>query len=633
MTNERPESGAWLSAARIWLSGSIPPELETGRPEDAERIRKFVRQFARAVFDGGGTMIHGSHPSITPLLLDEGRRFADRDRETGSPNRLRAPLQLVVSDYFVSDEGAMVDLTGWNAVCRDKVIVTTAVPLDESGPGRARDRSLAVMRRTISGLSNVIVAVGGKWWTENPERAGVPEEIDFARDNLLPLFLLGGLGGATRTWLELHPDYVAICANGLSDDANLALTASVDIPHAVDTIIRQIARLRPPPQAAPRAVSGSNQPSATAEQPNPETCEDANKPPFRRILCLDGGGIRGAFTAKVLADWQQASGLRIADHFDLIVGTSTGGILAIALGMGLEPAELVDFYREHGPRIFPGGGLVGRWLTMKHWFAPKFDRSVLEQSIEAALSKAPVTSDLLADSQVRLVITTYDAETDSPKVFRTPHIDSGFLDARVTRLEAAMATSAAPTYFDFTQVDYTRAIDGGVWANSPTLVALAEAAQLGWDLRSVRLLSIGTLYTPNLLAQPLEIDAQFIEKTLNPVLGKWKAKLVSWACKPIVVGGKLGWLPTIANLLMKTQAQAAERIAKALLGDGANFVRVDLATPSIAMDDAASINSLLSYGETAAGEWLTTVSKMFLIAGSPASKWKKRVRPRAPGRP
>lgn len=134
-----------------------------------------------------------------------------------------------------------------------------------------------------------------------------------------------------------------------------------------------------------------------------------------------------------------------------------------------------------------------------------------------------MTSTRLADAWVRLAITAYDAETDTPKVYRTPHSPSGMLDRRRDRLDVAMATSAAPTYFEATRIENVLAVDGGVWANSPTTVALAEAAQLGWNLADVRMLSVGTLFTPNVLAQPVEIDANVV-KALRQSSGVWLAR-------------------------------------------------------------------------------------------------------------
>ena len=72
----------------------------------------------------------------------------------------------------------------------------------------------------------------------------------------------------------------------------------------------------------------------------------------RRILALDGGGIKGAFAAAFLATIEEATGKRVADHFDLIAGTSTGGIIALGLGLGMSGREIVQFYVNDGPRIF-----------------------------------------------------------------------------------------------------------------------------------------------------------------------------------------------------------------------------------------------------------------------------------------
>jgi len=89
-----------------------------------------------------------------------------------------------------------------------------------------------------------------------------------------------------------------------------------------------------------------------------------------RILALDGGGIKGAFTAAVLAAWEKDTNLQVQDHFDLITGTSTGGILAIGLGLGLSGEKMLDFYKERGPAIFPitgfGRNLLRKVRQMQH---------------------------------------------------------------------------------------------------------------------------------------------------------------------------------------------------------------------------------------------------------------------------
>src|SRR6266568_9013670 len=96
-----------------------------------------------------------------------------------------------------------------------------------------------------------------------------------------------------------------------------------------------------------------------------------------QILSLDGGGIKGIFSAGILAAIEEDLNITVADHFDLIAGTSTGGIIAIGLGLGLRPREIVEFYLREGPAIFPRCfGLK----VMQHWVARKFSDKQLEEA-------------------------------------------------------------------------------------------------------------------------------------------------------------------------------------------------------------------------------------------------------------
>lgn len=101
--------------------------------------------------------------------------------------------------------------------------------------------------------------------------------------------------------------------------------------------------------------------------------------PFR-ILSIDGGGIRGVFPAAVLAELESRflGGASIANHFDMIAGTSTGGIIALALAHGMTARQALDIYIERGERIFPpaaGKGKISRLL--RWWSRPKHDQSAL----------------------------------------------------------------------------------------------------------------------------------------------------------------------------------------------------------------------------------------------------------------
>ena len=101
----------------------------------------------------------------------------------------------------------------------------------------------------------------------------------------------------------------------------------------------------------------------------------------RRVLCIDGGGIKGVFPASFLSTIEESLGRPVADYFDLIVGTSTGGIIALGLGLGLSAGDLLRFYVERGPAIFNGNRPVG-WI--RQLFRAKYTPEILKQSLSEA---------------------------------------------------------------------------------------------------------------------------------------------------------------------------------------------------------------------------------------------------------
>ena len=103
---------------------------------------------------------------------------------------------------------------------------------------------------------------------------------------------------------------------------------------------------------------------------------------MRKILAIDGGGVKGVFPASFLATVEETTGARIADYFDLIVGTSTGGLIAIGLGLGIPAARLLSFYESQGPVIF-GGTRVARLL--RHIGISKYSAATLRAALERVL--------------------------------------------------------------------------------------------------------------------------------------------------------------------------------------------------------------------------------------------------------
>ena len=205
-----------------------------------------------------------------------------------------------------------------------------------------------------------------------------------------------------------------------------------------------------------------------------------------QILSLDGGGIKGLFSAAVLSAIEEDLDIRVVDHFDLITGTSTGGIIALGLSIGMRPREIVEFYLSKGQKIFPHWFGV-KWL--QHWFWRKFSQAPLKAALENCFKDKR-----LADCTKRVVIPSYSVGDDDVYLFRTPHAERLKRDWKVPLWKVALATSAAPTFFPCCRhVDRLRLIDGGVWANNPTMVGVVEAhGTLRIPLEAIHVFSIGT---------------------------------------------------------------------------------------------------------------------------------------------
>ena len=207
--------------------------------------------------------------------------------------------------------------------------------------------------------------------------------------------------------------------------------------------------------------------------------------PFR-ILSLDGGGIRGIFPAAILADLESTylCGGSVTEYFDLITGTSTGGILALGLAAGMSASELLDLYMTRGKEIFPPK--LRPLRKVLQYFVAGYRRKPLDRILEEVLGDMK-----LRDSRVRLCIPSLDWKYGDVYVFKTPHHPDFKRDGDESMAKVAAATSAASTFFKPVEDGYTFA-DGGVWANNPIMIGLVEAlSSFETKRNNIAILSIG----------------------------------------------------------------------------------------------------------------------------------------------
>ncbi len=199
-----------------------------------------------------------------------------------------------------------------------------------------------------------------------------------------------------------------------------------------------------------------------------------------RVLSIDGGGIRGIIPALVLAELEECTRRPVAELFALVAGTSTGGLLALALtrpGQDGRPAfaarELVDLYVEEGPRIFERS-IWQRIRSADALLDEKYPASGLDAALERYLGETR-----LADALTDVLVPAYEIERRFPFFFKSARArvepDYDFPMRLVAR-----ATASAPTYFEPLkleaggQAEYFTLIDGGVFAANPAMCALAE---------------------------------------------------------------------------------------------------------------------------------------------------------------
>ena len=200
------------------------------------------------------------------------------------------------------------------------------------------------------------------------------------------------------------------------------------------------------------------------------------------------GVSRESSRLRVLAFLEQEhlQGGSIGDYFDLIAGTSTGGILALGLGAGLSATEMLEMYLEEGHRVFPSKRR-GFWGRVRRWVSAPYDRLPLDELLSQKMGDRT-----LRESRHRLLIPSTEGRNGEVWVFKTPHHPDYKLDGDERMSSVAAATSAAPTYFTpFEQRGYTF-LDGGIWANNPTMAALVEALScFTTKPEDIRILSIG----------------------------------------------------------------------------------------------------------------------------------------------
>jgi hypothetical protein len=256
-------------------------------------------------------------------------------------------------------------------------------------------------------------------------------------------------------------------------------------------------------------------------------------PPFR-VLSLDGGGMRGTYTATYLdrvgAAFAKRRGIAAVDigaAFDLIVGTSTGGIIACALAAGVPLSDIVNLYVQHGPKIFSRSlpsGVVG--VIPDGWKRPSALAAGTEELRKALAEKLGTTTlgDIYAARGIGLAIPAVEMSQHRAWVFKTPHLKdtTNHRDDNYALVDVCLATTAAPIYRSMAAVNhpdnsssgFNVFVDGGLWANNPVLTGLIDALDMTAPGQEIQIFCLGTC--------PMPSGEQIAKSALDRGLAEWK---------------------------------------------------------------------------------------------------------------
>jgi hypothetical protein len=274
---------------------------------------------------------------------------------------------------------------------------------------------------------------------------------------------------------------------------------------------------------------------------------------------------------------EEELGQPISDYFDLIAGTSTGGIIALGLGLGMRATDILKLYRETGKDIFTGRRLT---TTLSGIVRARYRLGPLRSVLVNAFGEK-----CLGDCRKRLLIPTLNLAAERIHVYRTAHHPKLTHDYKVLALEVALAAVAAPTYFPIhLSTDGLPYIDGSVWARNPVALAVIEAiCNLDWPKGDISVLSLGCT-----------------SSHLN----------ISWRHR--VSFGQSFWAMHLADLFMKAQSSSAISMTNDLIGPE-NLFRIspDVTGRGFTLDGIERMPELEALGRAEASSSLPILQNRF----------------------
>jgi len=309
-----------------------------------------------------------------------------------------------------------------------------------------------------------------------------------------------------------------------------------------------------------------------------------------RVLSLDGGGARGFLTARILANIEHYVNSRtgsdkpLGDRFDLLVGTSTGGIIALGLSIGKTANEISSFYADLVPKIFSS---KAQRASLFQYFEPKYSSDILKKELDTQFGDST-----LENVRTDVCITGVSLGLGKPRLHKSLY-QTRYLDRQKERLaDIALATSAAPTYFKAHRLRYSEnIIDGGIFANNPAIVGIVDAIAF---------------------ERPSKTRGKRTQKTSEVWLmsvGTGEQPTMPYDESRLVNAGLLDWAQHIADVMMESQSAAVDYQARHLV-PAEQYIRINPKLKRAFLLDDTALHELNNYADIRE-EYASVLDKFF----------------------
>jgi patatin-like phospholipase/acyl hydrolase len=289
------------------------------------------------------------------------------------------------------------------------------------------------------------------------------------------------------------------------------------------------------------------------------------------VLEIDGGGIRGLIALEQLIEFERVIKKPIKDHFDLITGTSTGAIIAVLLSVGFSTDDILSLYTVHGDRIFK------KSFFRKGWFRPKYDDTYFN-SILLEYTKGLT----LKDCKTEILIPSYNVTKKEGKLFKSKKAkeDSSY---NYSLFEVIRSSASAQSFFEPIDIDGDKYIDGGMYVNNPSAMALLECLKDGYE--RINIISFSTGEKAALIDNKVLTGGilSWAEPTVDILLAEG-SQLTDYTLRNLYVlisnllGRRLGTYIRCKSLVSSSSGKiddASEENMKAMIEDGKSSAKIN----------------------------------------------------------